>query len=336
MRFIFSFIVLAIFVSCNNNPNTPDVSNIKIDLPVERFEKDFFALDSLQMQSGFDNLQKNYPTFSNIFFAHILNADPRWTNDSLFSYSYGFINSYKFVYDSVATVFKDFSPYKKELEKGMQYVIHYFPNYDAPSKIITYVGPLDGYGDILDQDALIVGLQHHLGADFSGYQMPWVIQTYPGYISSRFTPATISVNAFKNIVLDMYPEKSEDKSLLIQMVEKGKRLYLLNRFLPFKENHLLIGYSKQQFDESKKHENVIWDLFIQNNFLQTIDINIIKNYIGESPKTQVLGESAPGNIGSFIGWQIVNKYMEKFPDTEIKALMDMDPENLFQQTKYKP
>lgn len=336
MRFIFSFIVLTILVSCKNNANTPDVSNIKMKLPVERFEKDFFTLDSTQMAAGFESLQKKYPTFSNIYFAHILNADPRWTNDSLYSYSKGFINSYQFVFDSVNNVFADFKPYQEELEKGMQYVKYYFPEYDAPSKIITYIGPLDGYGDILDEDALIVGLQHHIGAQFSGYQFPWVIQTYPNYISNNFTPATISVNAFKNIVLDLYPEKSEDKSLIIQMVEKGKRLYLLNRFLPFKDDYLLIGFRKEQFEESKKHENVIWDLFVQNNFLQTIDINIIKNYIGESPKTQVLGESAPGNIGSFTGWQIVKKYMEKYPDTKIPDLMNMDPESLFEKTKYKP
>lgn len=336
MRFIFSFLVLIIIISCNNPSGAPDVSNIKMNLPVERFEKDFFALDKTQMQAGFNKLETQYPTFSNIFFAHILNADPRWSNDSLYSYSQGFIDSYKFVYDSANNVFKDFEPYKKELEKGMQYVTHYFPTYDAPSKIITYVGPLDGYGDILDDDALIVGLQHHLGEGFSGYQMEWVTQTYPAYISRNFTPEAISVNAFKNIVLDMYPENSEDKSLVIQMVEKGKRLYLLNKFLPFKEEYLLIGYSKAQFEDSKKHENVIWDLFIQNNFLQTIDINIIKNYIGESPKTQVLGEAAPGNIGSFTGWQIVKKYMEKFPETKVTDLMAMNPETLFEKTKYKP
>lgn len=336
MRFIFSFFIFLLLFSCNNNSNTPDVSNIKIELSVQRFEQEFFVLDSSQMEAGFNKLQKDFPSFSNIYFAHILNADPRWSVDSLNSYCYGFINAYKFVYDSANKVFKDFTPYKEELEKGMQYVKYYFPTYDAPSKIITYIGPLDGYGDILDQDALIVGLQHHLGANFSGYQMPWAIQTYPTYISSRFTPATISVNAFKNIVQDLYPEKNEDKALLIQMIEKGKHLYLLKSFLPFKEDYLLIGYSKEQFEESKKRENVIWDMFVQNNFLRTIDINIIKNYIGESPKTQVLGESSPGNIGSFSGWQIVNKFMEKFPDTKIADLMNLDPEVLFEKTKYKP
>ena len=75
---------------------------------------------------------------------------------------------------------------------------------------------------------------------------------------------------------------------------------------------------------------------IKCSTLQTIDNNLIKNYIGESPKTQELGESAPGNIGSFAGWQIVKKYMDKYPDTPIKDLMAMDAEKLYNDAKYKP
>jgi len=140
----------------------------------------------------------------------------------------------------------------------------------------------------------------------------------------------------KNITLDLFPEKSEDKSLLIQMVEKGKRLYLLQKLLPNTQSHLLIGYTKKQWEACIEKQVVIWDLFIQNNFLATLDYNVIKNYVGESPKTQELGEGAPGNIGSFAGWQIVNKYMDKHSETTLPDLMKMDAEELFQKAKYKP
>jgi hypothetical protein len=63
---------------------------------------------------------------------------------------------------------------------------------------------------------------------------------------------------------------------------------------------------------------------------------VIKNYIGESPKTQELGEASPGNIGSFAGWQIVKKYMDKNPGKTLKQLMSTDPELIFQEAKYKP
>jgi len=140
----------------------------------------------------------------------------------------------------------------------------------------------------------------------------------------------------KNIVSDLYPEKMEDRPLVQQMVEKGKRLYVLSKLLPGTDEYKLIGYTKEQLIAVYEHEPAVWSLFVQNNFLQTIDNNIIKNYIGESPKTQELGESSPGNIGSFAGWQIVKKFMQKNPKTTLQQLMAADAEFIFQNAKYKP
>lgn len=163
-----------------------------------------------------------------------------------------------------------------------------------------------------------------------------VQQVYPSYITNRFTPDYIAVNAMKNIINDIYPEKLEDKSLMQQMVEKGKHLYILSKILPKTKEHLLIGYTEQQLKDCYSHEKAIWDLFVQNNFLQTIDNNIIKNYIGESPKTQELGEASPGNIGSYAGWQIVKKYMQKNSNTTLQQLILLDNEAIFSDAKYKP
>ena len=195
---------------------------------------------------------------------------------------------------------------------------------------------MDGYGDILDVDAFMVGLHQHLGSEYSLYKSALVRETYPEYISKRFEPGSIAVNCMKNVVLDMYPEKPDDKTLVAQMVEKGKRLYLLQKLVPFSKDHELIGYTELQLKQSKEREAAIWDLFVQNNLLQSIDNSVIKNYIGESPKTAELGEAAPGNIGSFAGWQIVQKFMSKFPKTTLQELMNTDAETLFSQAKYKP
>lgn len=325
-----------IFSCCTHNNKTPDVSNVPVTLTTERYEKDFFSLDTAHLREGLAKLSAKYPSFQNNFLYTILNADPRWAEDSTLSYIKGFLTAYRPVFDSSQKVFADFSVYEKEIKKALQYLKYYYPNYKAPQKIITYIGPLDGYGDILDEEHFIVGLHQHLGKNFSLYASEWVSQTYPAYISERFTPDYIPVNAMKNIITDLYPEKLEDKTLLVQMVEKGKRLYLLQKLLPQTEAYRLIGYTEKQLKESYAHEAAIWNLFTQNNFLQIIDNNLIKNYIGESPKTQELGESSPGNIGSFAGWQIVKKFMDKFPDTDLKSLMNMDAEKLFNEAKYKP
>lgn len=336
MRLIISLLLLISIISCNNNNKAPDVSAIKVDLTTKRFERDLFALDTNMIAARLDQLISKYPSFGENFLTTILNTDPRWSPDSSADYIKGFIGAYRKVYDSSQGVFADFSSYEKQLEKAVQYLKYYFPEYKAPQKIITYIGPLDGFGDILAEDAFIVGLHHHLGKNFSLYKSMYVNETYPEYISSRFEPAYIQVNCMKNVVNDMYPEKLEDKSLVIQMVEKGKRLYMISKLLPSVEEYKLIGYTEKQLKESYAREKIIWDLFVQNNFLQTTDNNVIKNYIGEGPKTMELGEASPGNIGSFAGWQIVKKYMEKNPGITLPRLMSMDAEVIFQQAKYKP
>jgi hypothetical protein len=336
MRIAFITIIAVLFFTSCNNDDTPDVSNIKIDIKAQRFEEDMFRADTGNSISKLNKLQANYPSFGENFFATILNIDPKWSEDTAANYLNGFLTAYKPVYDSTKKVFTDFTSYQDKLIEGLKFIKYYFPSYKIPTKIITYIGPLDGYGDILSDDAIIVGLQHHLGKNFSLYKSELVQQVYPSYITDRFEPDYISVNAMKNIVLDIFPEKLEDKTLVHQMIEKGKRLYILQKILPTTKPEYLIGYTTQQLKDCYAHENTIWDLFVQNNFLQTIDNNVIKNYIGESPKTQELGEASPGNIGSFVGWQIVRKYMSKNSSTTLQQLMQLDNETLFAEAKYKP
>ena len=336
MRLIFVFLISVALVSCSNNDGNPDVSNIKIDLQTMRFEQELFALDSTDFTAKLDKLIARYPGFGENFIATILNSDPKWSADSAADYVHGFITAYKTVFDTAQKVFPDFSKYEKEIKQGLQYVKHYFPAFKDRKKIITYIGPLDGYGDILSDEAIIVGLQHHLGKNYSLYKSQIVQETYPHYISNRFEPDYIAVNCMKNVVNDLYPEKMDDKPLVQQMVEKGKRLFILSKLLPGTDEYRLIGYTKEQLKAVYEHEAEIWNLFTQNNFLQTIDNNLIKNYIGESPKTQELGEASPGNIGSFAGWQIVKKYMQKNEKLSLQELMRTDAETIFQAAKYKP
>jgi hypothetical protein len=327
--------ICSFLFSCSSN-KFPDVSNIQVNLTTQRFEKDIFDTTTSNLFTYLKQINTNSPSFVEDYLTKILTVDPTWPADTAAAYVNGFIRAYRPVYDSAEKIFNNFTPYEKEIKKGLQFVKYYFPEYNLPKKLITYIGPADGYGDILSENALIIGLQHHLGKNNELYKTTLVQETYPEYISRRFEPGYIAINCMKNIVNDLYPEKQDDKPLVNQMIEKGKRLYLLSRFLPETDEYKLVGYTKDQLKDSYDHEAVIWDLFIKNSLLQVTDKNTIKNYVDESPKTQELGEGAPGNIGSFAGWQIVKKYMHKKPATTLQELMNVDTEIIFQAAKYKP
>jgi len=325
-----------VFFSCNEQEKIPDVSGIPVSLKTTRFEQNLFDTTSNNLLDYLFQLQKKEPGFTETYLSAILNVSPNWPKDSAASYVNSFLKAYRPIFDSSEKIFHNFNPFEKEIIKGLQFVKYYFPSYPIPSKLITYIGPADGYGDILTDEALIVGLQFHLGKDFSLYKTSLVQNTYPAYLSNRFEPSYIVINCINNIVNDLYPERDNDKSLVIQMIEKGKRLYLLSKFLPKTEDYKLIGYTEKQLEDAREHEAVIWNLFVKNEYLQITDKNIIKNYIGEGPKTQELGEGAPGNIGAFSGWQIVKKFAKKNESLTLQQLMNTDPEIILQQAKYKP
>jgi len=195
MRSILAFLVLgALFTSCSSGDKIPDVSSIKVDLTTRHFEKDLFSLDTSHYPAQLDQLQAKYPSFGENFLTTILNCDPKWSADSTAGYVLGFVHAYKSLYDTAQIVFKDFAPYEKDIKQGLQFLKYYFPEYKAPNKIITYIGPVDGFGDILTDDAIIVGLHQHLGKNYSLYQSALVQETYPEYITNRFEPDYIAVN----------------------------------------------------------------------------------------------------------------------------------------------
>ncbi|HTE26401.1 gliding motility lipoprotein GldB [Flavitalea sp.] len=345
LRHLVITIIFAICLASCKDSDEPDVSDIKVNLEMQRFEQDFFAIDTNDLNGSLAKLQEKYPVFLGDFIQKVLGLPPLSAGlPETRTLITKFLSDYRPIKDSTDQVFKNIDKSKEAITEGLKYVKRYFPAYKTPGKLITFIGPMDayfeastaGYGDALTTDALIIGLQLHLGSNFSLYRSEMGQALFPAYISRKFSPEYIPVNALKNIVDDLYPENTVGKSLVEKMVEKGKRLYLLDKFLPHTADTLKIGYTEKQLKGSYDNEGLIWNFILTNSLAYNTDPSIIKGYIGEAPNTAELGEGSPGYIGLFIGRQIVRKYMEKNPKTTLTELMKLDPKKLFELSKYRP
>jgi hypothetical protein len=329
-------LLIAGLFSCRDK-NVPDVSDIKIDLTIKRFEQDFFAIDTNHIMTSLQKVGEKYPLFLGDFLYNIMElpgiGDTSTQEQTLLK---KFIIDYKPVKDSADQVFRNFGSIEKEVKKGLQFVKYYFPAYKTPPQLITYIGPMEGYSDVITRDALAVGLQLHMGNTYSLYRSNIGQSVFPGYISRRFTPDFIVVNCMKNIINDIAPEKSGSSPLVEQMVEKGKRLYVLDKILPYTEDTIKTGYTAKQLQGCYKNEGMIWNHFLTNNLLYNIEPANIKSYMEEAPNTPELGDQSPGAIGVFIGWQIVKKYMNKHAGLSLNELLHTDPKLIFEESKYRP
>jgi hypothetical protein len=330
-RIIALFLLLSLG-ACNTNDNEPDVSQIKLQLTQQHFEQDFFAIDTNQLERSISALDKKYAGFTTVFLSNILALMPQTETADLKS----FYRAYLPLYKQSTTIFKEQEKQIQKIEQGLKYVKHYFPTYRLPLKLISFIGPINSFGSILTEDAIAIGLQLFMGKEHPLYTSEEGQALYPAFISRKFEPAYIPVSAMNNIVLDMYPEQMSGKPLIAQMVELGKRMYVVDRLLPQLSDTLITGYSSKQLDACLNNEKNIWSFFIQNDLLYKSDPLLVREYITDGPFTQAFGKESPGNIGQFLGWQIVKKWMNKNKQSTFDALMKKDPVQLFEEAKYKP
>lgn len=337
MRVTSLVVIYTVLLASCSGKKVPNVSSIKVDLEVQRFEKSFFSIDSNSIGPSMQRLNQQYPGFLRDFVFNILALPPQPDSAMVVEGNVRkFIQSYRPLKDSADIIFNDFQPIAADVEQGLKFVHYYFPDYKLPKKLITFIGPIDSYGNIVTPDALAVGLQMYMGRQYSLYSLESVQQMYPSYISRRFEKQYIPVNCIKSVIEDMYPDNTAGRPLVEQMVEAGKKLYLLDQLMPNADDTLKTGYTKAQLDGAYANESTIWSFFVQNDLLFSIDRSVIRDYMNDAPKTQALGEASPGFIGQFVGWQIVKKWMSKKSKTKLDELMHTNPKIIYEQAKYKP
>ncbi len=332
MRQLIVAAAIVLFFSCSNENNKPDVSDIKVDFKIERFEQSFFKIDTSNIPAGINQVNQRFPNFFPFYVQQILRVPPAEATPVIKQ----ILVSYAPINDSIQKKYSNLNWLKDELTTGFKYVKYYYPSYTLPG-VITFIGTFDAPGVVLTPHYLGIGLHQYAGKNFSVYKDQQLQEMYPDYISRRFDKEYMGVNSMKALVDDLYPDSSAGKPLVEQMIEKGKQWYLLDKFLPDTPDSLKTGYTKRQLDWVKNNEGNIWGFFTSNTDIYTIDPAIIQDYIGEGPFTRGMPEGgSPGNIGQWVGWQIVKKFAEKNPKLTVQQVLATPAKTIFGEAKYKP
>jgi hypothetical protein len=336
------FALLASFLlllsSCGGAKKAPDTSGVSVSaVHIERFDTAFFGLDSNNVMPGIYRLGQEFPWFVNDFVGGILGAGPLSdTNHVAPLACRQFLVSYLGVEDTLKVKYERLDWLEKELTQGFKYVKYYFPHYPLPQKVVTYTGPFDAPGVVITPYALAIGLQLYAGPGFSFYHSAQGQDKYPFFISRRFDAPYISSGCMTVIAQDLFPDSSDSRPLIEQMIAKGRYWWLVDKFLPQTPDSIKTGLTAQQLGWCAANEGLVWNFFLQNTDLFTVDPDIIKNYIGDAPHTQGMPDASPGNIGVWAGWRIVKKYEETHSSVTPEQLMRMPVRKIFEESKYKP
>jgi hypothetical protein len=332
----FVFLVLVLLFACNSKKGVPDVSGIKVEIPVERFDKDFFSIDTNNIPASLQKLWLAHPDFHTDFMQQVLGVPGPDSSVRTILVVKEFLRGYSGINAMLQKEYSNTNWLQKDLEKAFRFVKYYFPKYKT-GKAVLFTGPFDAPGVATTNFGIAVGLQQFAGKDFEAYKAAAFQEMFPSYISRRFSKEYITANCMKAVVQDIFPDNSRALPLIEQMIEKGKQWYLLDKFLPTTADSVKTGYTQQQLDWCKENEGLIWSYIVKNEDLNSLNPEVIQTYIGEGPFTQGLSqELSPGNIGQWIGWQIVKKYVNKNSDFTPEQVMTTPAREILEKAKYKP
>ncbi len=315
----------------------PDLSKIKLDVKIERFDQDMQQLDAANLETKCPDLQKKYGWFYADYMEGMLSVGP--VSDTAYYQNLQMVlgqQDYRVLTTEVATKFPDLKKQEQELTDAFKRIQYHFPKQKLP-RLISF---LSGFAvqTPIGNDYIGIGLDMFLGSDSKFY--PALVQSIPQYISRRFTPENISPRVVEAFIREeLYPERDADQSFIDKMVYNGKVLYLMQELMPEAADSTLIGYTDAQLNWCKEYEADIWAYYMEENLLFETDYLKMQKYLTDAPFTPGLGEgqsSAP-KLGVWTGWQIVKKYMDEHPEVSLKQLLALkDAQKILKDSRYKP
>jgi hypothetical protein len=301
---------------------TPKITSI-------RFDSAFFAMDSLHFESDLAKLVQQYPQFSEDYFNRILMLSSKKESKKILAFYKAYLPIFQATTKIQAS--KKASPEIAAAFKRFQY---YFPTYTLPKQLIYFIGPLETYGNVVTKDGLAIGLQLYMGAESSWYYSEQINTIYPTYISRQFAPEYIVVNSIQNILNDYDPLSINGKQLIEQMIEIGKRQYIISQCLPNASDTLLLGYTGDQLKAIEDSKADIWTFLSSQNRLFSLDPNLTTAILTEAPYNDYFGEDIPGNVGKYIGYRIVQSWMKQQKGkskTDLNQLLKTPAKTIFDQ-----
>ncbi len=321
--------VACFFVACQSNKLKIDVSNINVEINIDRFERDLFNLNG---ENTLTQLKKDYPRILNLYSQKVIGLGnvkdlnyPEYLNkflkDSIMNLAINRIDS----------IFPDLDDQESELTEGFKHLKYYYPNVKIP----RLFSQLSGFNQsiVVDEGMIGVSLDKYLGEDCEFY----ALLRRPIYMRENMKPSRIAQDILLAYGLTEFPFKPKTQNLMEQMVYQGKILYFLQALMPDKSESDIMKYRTDKYQWCVDNESQMWAYLIEKKHLFNTNTSMARNYINDAPFTTGMPQVSPGRIGTWLGLQIIKSYMEKHSDVSLPVLMaNNDYAGILRESAYQP
>jgi len=323
---VLAYLFLSIFTGCNII--NKDISSVE-PIHINRFDKDLFQLIAIDTPELQEKTLTDYPAMLKVIGLSIFGTQ-NTQNADFFDRMLNYYSepTLKHLYSDAIQKFSTIETIEASLGKGFHNLKTQFPTMQIPAVYIHVSGLKENV--LVDDSLLSISIDKYMGADYPLYQ-----DFFYAYQLRKMNPDYIVPDYLRAWLIAEFPFKGNDRILLERMIYEGKINYILHRTLPKVMPEILIGYHSSDYQWCKKNEKFVWNLIIERKHLFTPDAATTKRYFSDMPSV-FIADDAPGNLGSWIGWQIVNQYMKKAKVSLEELMKNTDYQEILRISRYKP
>ena len=303
-----------LLISCTENKLDHSIT-ITEDVEVLRFEQEFYTITPEELPKLKEKAPFLFPhhVADSIWFAKMENKDE------------------KALFEKSKAVFPDFNAEKEALDLLFSQVKLYNPSFVSP-KVITLITDLDYKSKVVySGEYLFVALDMYLGDSSEVYI------DFPMYLKQNYRKEHMVVDVASELAALAVPENTR-RQFLDKIVFEGKKMYMLDQFLPHVSNVEKMGYTTEQWNWVTENQSNVWSYFIEQKMLYSTDAKLGLRFIANAPFSKFYNQSdkdSPGRVGVWFGAAIVRAYMNN-NNTSIKSMLMLNADTILKESKYKP
>jgi len=322
-RITCSLAIASFFLSGCNNFNTNN-------LETKRFEKELFSYSEINSEES-DILLEKYPDFFPVFCSDIITVGPHKSPRTLESLSQ-FIKDPVIlrIYNMVDSIFEDFNSSSKEIKAGLEKYNKLMERSDT-IQVLTFISGFN-QSFVSLPGILGISLDNFMGSETDFYKQLAI----PSYQRLTMNPENISINAVRAWIMSEFNDTQHISTLLDNMIQEGKILYLLSESMSRSDEHEIFNYSGEQLKWCEEYESTMWEYLIENELLYSADRVLISRMTKDAPFVREFSQNSPGKAGSWLGFRIVNSFMKKTRLSALELIEITDARRILADSRYRP
>jgi len=333
---IFLFLFALCFASCRKKPYKVSISSIKADITIKRLEKDLFTLNPEEITAKLPQLKDKYSTILQLFSFAINTGDVNDPSFGDFLVRFCTDKQNNDVFDLTMKLYPDLTSVERNLEDAFRHYKYYFPDKVVPEVFSCITGFNASIITMSGESGLGIGLDKYLGAD---------CEYYPGlgiysYMSAKMTPDHIVPDCIYGWGASQWDFESLNypaDNVLTEMIHEGKLKYFVRCMLPETEDEVIFGFTPEQMKFCRNNEGQMWQYMVENDLFFKTDQFTIRKLVGDAPFTSYFTNESPGRATVWLGFRIVESYMNRNRGTSLESLMrDINVQDILEKARYNP